>query len=158
MTPTRLHYPLNHEWHVAINKHSDEWRKTGNEWETMRFMYEAKAMADEVPRMAMLFKAEREKALPQTHQQCSMQAPVPVKNNNLSCCLGVKASECPHLVALEKIARCTPEEVDMAKAWTCAAHIVSKGGDRMNEGYMLRVDDRMYWDNVYSNLALGDAP
>ena len=37
-------------------------------------MYDAKTMADEVPRMVMLFQAERDlKSLPQTHQQCSMQ-------------------------------------------------------------------------------------
>ncbi len=152
----RTKYPLNHEWHVAVNRHSDEWRKADKEWGEMRFMYEAKRMADEVPRMVMLFRQERENALPQTHQQCSMQAPVPVKANHLSCCLGVKARECPHLLALEKIERATPEDVDEAKAWTCAAHIVSQGGDRMGEGYMLRVDDRMFWDNVYSSLAQTD--
>ena len=152
----RTKYPLNHEWHVAVNRHSEDWRKAGNEWGAMRFMYEAKKMADEVPRMVMLFKAEREKTLPQTHKQCSMQDAVPVKDNHLSCCLGMKARECPHLLALEKIERSTPDDVDEAKAWTCAAHIVSQGGDRMGEGYMLRVDDRMFWDNVYSSLAQPD--
>lgn len=152
----RTKYPLNHEWHVAVNRHGDDWRKAGNEWGAMRFMYEAKKMADEVPRMVMLFKAEREKTLPQTHKQCSMQDAVPVKDNHLSCCLGVKARECPHLLALEKIERVTPDDVDEAKAWTCAAHIVSRGGDTMGEGYMLRVDDRMFWDNVYSSLAQTD--
>lgn len=151
----RIQYPLNHEWHVAVNRHQDSLRQSGQEWQ--RWMYEAMKMADEVPRMAMLFKAEREKSLPNTHRQCSRQAAVPVKDNHLSCCLGVKARECPHLLALEKIERCTPEDIDAAKAWTCAAHIVSSGGDHMNEGYMLRVDDRMYWDNVYANLAEGDA-
>ena len=152
----RLQYPLNHEWHVAVNRHSNEWRKAGKEWGEMRFMYEAKSMADEVPRMVMLFRQERESALPQTHQQCSMQAPVPVKDNHLSCCKGVKTRECPHLLALEKIERCTPADVDTAKAWTCAAHIASTGGDIMNEGFLLRVDDRMFWDNVHANLMQGD--
>ena len=149
----RLRYPLSHEWHVAVNRHSDVWRKDGKEWSAMRFMYEAKTMADEVPRMVMLFRQERENALPQTHQQCSMQAPVPVKDNRLTCCKGVKTRECPHLLALEKIKRCTPEDVDTAKAWTCAAHIVSEGGDMMGEGFLLRVDDRMFWDNVHASLA-----
>ena len=149
----RLKYPLEHEWHVVVNRHSDEWRKAGKEWSEMRFMYEAKTMADEVPRMVMLFRQEREGALPQTHQQCSMQAPVPVKDNHLTCCKGVKTRECPHLLALEKIERCTPGDVDTAKAWTCAAHIVSTGGDVMNEGFLLRLDDRMFWDNVHANLA-----
>ena len=152
----RLQYPLNHEWHVAVNRHSNEWHKADKEWGEMRFMYEAKSMADEVPRMVMLFRQERENALPQTHQQCSMQAPVPVKDNHLSCCKGVKTRECPHLLALEKIERCTPADVDTAKAWTCAAHIASTGGDIMNEGFLLRVDDRMFWDNVHANLMQGD--
>lgn len=151
-----LQYPLNHEWHVAVNKHSDEWRKAGNGWGEVRFMYDAKKMADEVPRMVMLFRREREGALPQTHQQCSRQAPVPVKDNHLTCCKGVNTRECPHLLALEKIARCDPADVDAAKAWTCAAHIVSTGGDIMNEGFLLRVDDRMFWDNVYDSLAQGE--
>lgn len=149
----RLKYPLSHEWHVAVNRHSDDWRTSGKAWGEMRFMYEAKKIADEVPRMVILFKQERENGLPQMHKQCSMQAAVPVKDNHLSCCLGVKARECPHLLALEKIERCMPDDLDTAKAWTCAAHIVSQGGDRMNEGYMLRVDDRMYWDNVHASLA-----
>jgi hypothetical protein len=149
----RTKYPLNHEWHVAVNRHSDEWSKADKEWDEMRFMYEAKTMADEVPRMVMLFRQERENALPQTHQQCSMQAPGPVKDNHLTCCKGVKTRKCPHLLALEKIARCTPDDVDTAKAWTCAAHIVSTGGDMMNEGFLLRVDDRMFWDNVHASLA-----
>jgi hypothetical protein len=82
-----------------------------------------------------------------------MQDPVPVKDNHLSCCLGVKTRECPHLLAREKLERCTPDDADTAKAWTCAAHIVSQGGDHANEGYMLRVNGRMYWDNVYASLA-----
>lgn len=149
----RMKYPLSHEWHAAINQHQDAQRTAGKYWSEASFMYEAKAMADEVPRMVMLFKQERENALPQTHRQCSMQAAVPVKDNYLTCCKGVKTRECPHLLALEKIARCTPDDIDTAKAWTCAAHIVSEGGDIMNEGYLLRVDDRMFWDNLYASLA-----
>ena len=151
----RVKCPMNHEWHVAVNRHQEEQRKAGKDWSEARFMYEAKTMADEVPRMVMLFRAERENALPQMHQQCSMQEPVPVKNNHLSCCKGVKTRECPHLLALERIERCTPDDVDTAKAWTCAAHIASSGGDVLGEGYLLRVDDRMYWDNVYDSLSHG---
>lgn len=149
----RLKYPLNHEWHVAVNRHQDANRAAGKEWSEARFMYDGLKMADEVPRMVMLFRQERENELPQTHQQCSMQAPVPVKDNHLSCCLGVKTRECPHLLALEKLDRCEPADSDTAKAWTCAAHIVSTGGDLMNEGFLLRVDDRMFWDNVHASLA-----
>ena len=150
----RLKYPLSHEWHAAINGHMDALRKADkDDWRETRFMYEAESMADEVPRMVMLFRQERENALSQTHQQCSMQAPVPVKDNHLTCCKGVKTRECPHLLALEKIERSKPGDVDTAKAWTCAAHIVSTGGDIMGEGFLLRVDDRMFWDNVHASLA-----
>jgi len=38
----RLEYPLSQEWHVAINRHSDDQRAAGKDWEQMRFMYEAK--------------------------------------------------------------------------------------------------------------------
>lgn len=147
----RLEYPFNHEWHVAINKHSDSCMENNQDWPS--FMYEAKAMADEVPRMAMLFSLERTNKLPKTHKQCSRQAPVPVPNNHLKCCIGVKCSDCPALLALEGISRSTPEEIDLAKAWTCASHISSSGGDLAGEGYINTVDDRMYWDNVYQNLA-----
>ena len=145
----RLKYPLNHEWHVSINKHvnSPEMHK-GNE-----FMYEAKNMADEVPRMIMLFKDERLGKLAKKHKQCSKQEPEEIKENHLSCCKGVKCSECPQLLALESIERVEPEDIDTAKAWTCAAHIVSTGGDMAKEGYLMTVSDKMYWANVYESLA-----
>lgn len=149
----RLKYPMDHEWHVAINRHQDAQRAAGKEWEEARFMYDAKDMADEVPRMARLFKQERENALPSTHQQCSKQEPIPVRDNHLTCCMGVKTRQCPHLLALEKIERCSPEEIDTAKAWTCAAHIIGNGGDQAREGFLLSVDDRMYWSSVHASLA-----
>jgi hypothetical protein len=146
----RLEEPLNHEWHVAINKHNEG--KMGAK-DFKSWMYEAKTMADEVPRMVLLFARERLGELPRTHKQCSMTASVPIPVNNLKCCLGVKCAECPELLALDKIKLATPEDIDTAKAWTCAAHIVSEGGDVAREGYLLDVGDRMYWDNVYENLA-----
>ena len=151
----RLEYPFNHEWHVAINRHSDKQRADNKDWP--KFMYEAKSAADEVPRMTMLFKLEREEILPSVHIQCSKQEAIPIKNNCLTCCLGVKTRECEHLLALEKIQRCQPEDIDIAKAWTCATHIISKGGDMANEGYLMTKSDRMYWDNVYESLSQSDA-
>lgn len=149
----RLEYPMNHEWHVAINRHNNG--KIGAaDWK--RWMYEAKAMADEVPRMALVLGMERRGEFTKTHKQCSMTPAVPVQSNYLKCCLGVKCSECPELLALDKMERVTPEDIDTAKAWTCAAHIVSEGGDMMNEGYLLDVSDRMYWDNVCESLSQGD--
>lgn len=149
----RMTYPMTHEWHVAINRHNSG--KIGTPaWK--RWMYNAKVMADEVPRMALMFGKERRGELTKTHKQCSMTPTVPVENNYLKCCLGVKCSECPELLALDKIERVTPEEIDRAKSWTCAAHIASEGGDPMNEGYVLDVSDRMFWDRVYENLSHDD--
>lgn len=148
----RLDHRLSHEWHVAINEYNAD--KFGKDTYG-RFMYEAKALADEVPRLAVLFKMEREGKLPQVHKQCSMSETEPVKGNHLSCCLGKKCAECPFLLALNN-AKLEPEQIDMAKAWTCATHIVSEGGDMAGEGYIMTVDDRMYWDNVYSSLSQSD--
>jgi hypothetical protein len=145
----RLHHSLNHEWHVAINKFHDGKVGTG-EWK--HWMYEAKSMADEVPRLAILFKMQREQSLPTEHRQCSHAEPVPVPNNELTCCLGTKCASCPMLLALDQ-AKLEPEQIDIIKAWTCATHIVSEGGDHAGEGYIMTTDDRMYWDRVYSNLA-----
>ena len=150
----RLGHDFSHRWHVAINRHHDG--KVGSpDWK--KFMYEAKTMADEVPRLVLLFKREREGRNPSVHQQCSRSQPVPVVDNHLSCCLGVKCRECPELLAIEKMEKSTPEEIDTAKAWTCAAHIVSEGGDPAGERYLMTVDDRMFWDRVYQNMA-GDPP
>jgi len=57
MNEERLDHRFSHEWHVAINQFHD-----GKIWspDWRRWMYEAKTMADEVPRMAMLFKRERD--------------------------------------------------------------------------------------------------
>jgi hypothetical protein len=48
----------------------------------------------------------------------------------------------------------TDEERDEAKAWTCATHIISKGGDIAGEGFILTTDDRMYWDRLHASLAM----
>ena len=78
----RLQYPMNYEWHVAINRHHDG--KAGTpDWK--RWMYEAKAMANEVPRMALLLGRERCGELATTHKQCSMTPAVPVPENHLKC-------------------------------------------------------------------------
>lgn len=153
----RPDHDLLHEWHVAINQyHYGENFKSINERQP--WMYDAKNIADEIPRLTMLFKAERLGELPKIHQQCSHSEPEQVVDNHLSCCLGVKCKECPYLLALEG-ANVSRERVDEIKAWTCAAHILSEKGKRMiddSEGYVLTVDDKMYWQNVYKSLASTD--
>jgi hypothetical protein len=107
--------------------------------------------------MVYVLRLEREGKMPQQHKQCSESDPVPVQDNHLTCCLGVECRKCPELLALEK-ADMPPPQIDVAKAWTCAAHIVSQGGDVAGEGYLLTTDDRMYWDNVYKSLAQDGPP
>lgn len=132
-------------WHVEINRldvpHPDK-----------HFMYEAKSAADEVPRLALLFGMERRKALPQIHHQCSRDHEgETVSDNHLTCCLGVECRKCPYLAAIDEV-ECEDEQRDVIKAWTCATHIIIKGGDEAREGYILTVDDRLYWENVLASL------
>jgi hypothetical protein len=151
----RLDSKTAHAWHVAINQFN--WPKLGKEW--AGFMYDAKDLADEVARMALLFQQERTNGLRTIHQQCSRSEPVKLKENFLSCCLGKRCSQCPFLQALE-VAELPAEEIDKAKAWTCAAHILMEKGKQQfldtSEGYILTEDDKLYWSNVYASLAAGD--
>lgn len=142
---------MDHQWHVAINRFMNGKGGT-EEWRKSRFMYEAKNAWGESKRLALLFRLEREGKLAKTHQQCSHSSPEPVPENHLSCCLGKKCVECAYLLALD-VAEITPEQRDEAKAWTCVTHIIASGGDQAMEGYLLTVDDRMFWDRVYSNMA-----
>lgn len=144
-----------HRWHVAINQfmfHGPDPKWT-RDFSQHRWMYDAKTAVDEVPRLRMLFEMERTGKLRQVHQQCSHSAPEPIPENVLTCCLGVKCRECPALQGLDKMEG-APEEIDTAKAWTCVAHILSKGGDVAGEGYILTTDDRMYWDRLHASLAM----
>lgn len=144
-----------HHWHVAINRYV--WPKDGpvRSHESVKWMYEAKEMSVEVPRLALLHKMERCGELPKTHRHCSHPEVEPVPDNHLICCLGVKCRECPELLALDAMA-VPPEVIDEAKAWTCATHIAFKGGDFAREGYLLTVDDKMFWSRVYTSMAGGD--
>ncbi len=153
----RLNHDFDHRWHVAINRHaSPDVGYSQEHYEAMRFMYEAKSLADEVPRLVRLFGMERRGELAAQHHQCSHDHQgQEVPDNHLTCCLGVECRSCPHLAALDA-AELSDEERDTAKAWTCAAHIVSQGGDQAREGYILTTDDQMYWSNLYQSLAAGD--
>lgn len=146
----RARADFRHKWHVSVNRHTAD--KRGDDWP--RFMYEAIDLFDEVPRMTLLHGRERRGELVKTTRHCSFSPTEQVRDNHLTCCLGVKCRECPHLLALDA-AELTPEQIDEAKAWTCASHIASRGGDVANEGYLLTVDDRMFWDRTHASLAAG---
>jgi hypothetical protein len=145
----RLDHDLNHRWHVALNRYNTSGK--GNEFR--HWMYEAKHLADEVARMAMLFQREREGKLPEIHRQCSHSRPAAIADNHLTCCLGKPCRACPHLLALEQ-SEIKPEEIDIVKAWTCAAHILSQPQNSIDtsEGYLKTVGDRMFWENVYRSF------
>ena len=169
----RLPREVDHEWHCAINAlnvpHEAKPEGFDPAKDGKHFMYEAKHLAQEVPRMALLFAMERRKKLAKHHRQCSHDhVGEDVPDNHLSCCLGVECRTCPFLATIDTVQTrrdysvkpsvdvpITDEERDVMKAWTCAAHIAMRGGDTANEGYMLTVDDRMYWDNLYESLAHG---
>lgn len=137
-------------WHGAINRHTETLR--GKDWP--RFMYDGKAAASEAERLPKLFAAEREGKLAKTFRPCACCSEGKhVVDNHLTCCLGVECRKCPHLLALEKAEGMTPEQIDQMKAWTCIAHILGSGGDTMNEGFILTVDDRMFWARVCGSLA-----
>lgn len=145
-----IKHDVGHAWHVAINQFTNG--KVGaTDWP--HFMYEGKTLAYEVPRMIRVLRQEREGKLEKIHRQCSMSSPEQIEDNHLSCCLGIECRKCPHLLALEK-AEMTHEQIDVAKAWTCAAHILSSGrGVDTSECYLLTVGDRMYWSRLYESLS-----
>jgi hypothetical protein len=157
-TVNRLSPDVNHKWHVALN---DANFTPGAGMATFRhWMYDAKQMADEVPRLTYLFARERKGELPALHRQCSHSPAEPIPDNHLTCCLGVECRKCEHLLALEK-ADLPPEQIDECKAWTCAAHILTRCGAEPNrydtsEGFVKTTDDQMYWERVYASLASVD--
>ena len=138
-------------WHVALNKFN-----SNNAFQY--WMYEAKRLANEVPRMVVMFGRERRGELPTIHRQCSHAKPEKLAENFLSCCLGKRCSECPYLHALE--AQLEGEELDRAKAWTCASHIQHQSGEHphrfdTSEGYIQDETDKLFWSNVYKSLSSG---
>lgn len=149
-TKELLDHDTNYRWHRAINKFHEG--KIGKgDWQ--HWMYKAKRAAYELPRLTRLFGMERTGTLPEFHKQCSYSKAVPI-DNYLQCCLGVKCAECKELLALDE-ADMSDERKDLAKAWTCIAHILTIPYTQVDtsEGYILTVSDRMYWQNVYESMS-----
>lgn len=117
-------------WHGAINKFSDSpfYPRPANGqskgWPKM--MYEAMRVADEVPRMILLFERERAGKLPEAWKMCGHdpRPATPLPDNHLRCALNIECRKCPYLGAIEASPTMTPEAKDEAKAWTCATHIL----------------------------------
>ena len=146
-----------HEWHVALNQYN----APAKDKDFQHWMYEAKSAANEVPRLTLLFRAEREGTLRKVHRQCSYSEPEPVVDNKLTCCLGTVCRECPHLLALDQ-AKVPAEQIDEIRAWTCVGHILQTKGlgghIDTSEGFVLTEDDRMFWQKTYASMAGDDSP
>jgi hypothetical protein len=112
------------DWHVAINRFSDAQRGAKGEWP--RVMYHALHVADEVPRMVLLFERERTIGMAGSFKLCARDPSpaTPLPDNHLRCGLGVECRKCRYLAAIDADDRMTPEAKDEAKAWTCATHFL----------------------------------
>lgn len=106
------------EWHSALNG-------KGISDQAPHWMYTAKMISDEVPRMILLFEQER-KGLAGTYKMCAHdpRPATPLPDNHLYCALGKECRKCPFLARIESDDRMTPEARDEAKAWTCATHVL----------------------------------
>lgn len=137
---------VNQRWHEALNIYNCP------KEHFYHFMYEAKTASHELKRMILLFGDEREGKLTKIHRQCSRSLPEEVIDNHLTCALGVECRKCPHLQALDKMG-IDEISTDEIKAWTCLTHIISEGGDKAGDGYLITEDDKIYWKNVNESMA-----
>lgn len=106
------------DWHLALNGLNG--RGQAETW-----MYTAKRISDEVPRMILQFEQER-KGLRTTYKMCAHdpRPPKPLPDNHYRCALGKQTRTCPFLDRIESNENMTDESKDEAKAWTCATHIL----------------------------------
>jgi len=118
-------------WHQAINAYADDPQyfprpTDGSSKDWPRMMHTAKKISDEVPRMVLLFQREREHGMPGSFKMCAHDSgpAKPLPDNHLRCALGQECRKCPHLAAIDRSVRMTPEAKDEAKAWTCATHFL----------------------------------
>lgn len=144
------------EWHRAINAESDRLRVAAGSKEWPRMMYAAKAVSDEVPRMVLLFQYERERGMPDTYKMCAHDPRPATKlvDNHLACALGQECRKCPHLAAIDRSERMTPEAKDEAKAWTCATHfLLESAPDVFFEGILHDKSDAAFADRMAASFA-----
>jgi len=104
------------EWHSSLNGR-------GIKDQAPSWMYTARMISDEVPRMILLFERERT-GLAQSYKMCGHdpRPATPLPDNHLYCVLGKECRKCPFLARIEANEKMTPEAKNEAKAWTCAAH------------------------------------
>ena len=145
-----------YNWHVAINRATEDLG-----YDKSRFMYDAKDIAEEWDRLPYWFGLERTGKLPVVHRQCSHSGEQEIVDNHLTCCLGVETRKCEFLAMLDKAEGVSGEDMDKIKARTCIAHAMTvkannNGHLDTSEGIIMHEGDRMFWDNVYRNMAAKD--
>lgn len=125
-------------WHGALNG-----KELGDQ--APHWMYTAKMISDEVPRMILLFERERTTGLATSFKACGHdpRPATPLLDNHLYCTLGKQCRKCPFLARIDVNERMTPEAKDEAKAWTCATHVLleRKPGDYMETILRDKSDD-----------------
>lgn len=143
-------------WHSACNAEHDRLRKEDPKAEFPSVMYDAKKISDEVPRMVLLFQYERERGMPDSYKMCGLD-PRPatkLRDNHLRCALGQECRKCPHLAAIDRSERMTPESKDEAKAWTCATHfLLESQPDVYFEGILRDKSDDAFDDRLAASFA-----
>lgn len=144
-----------HAWHVGVNAYSEAERKAKKDWP--RWAYNSKSAAHEAYRLMYLWAADRD------------------RDTGLKCVLGVACRDCPALKNIENAmvsaradrviapdpaneffpeghtwpgADVWDQDIDMAKTWTCIAHVLQAAPDHYWEGILSteadRKDDRMW--------------
>lgn len=146
-------YNFFQKWHEKLNDIC--FSKGGKGHHAQDWIYESKRFCSALPRMVKLFESERTGKLTTVHKQCSISKVEKVVNNHLTCCLGTECAKCELLTPFDSC-HLKAKEVDIIKAWTCGTHILHECNKRFvdtTEGYIMTVDDRMFWDKVYDSLS-----
>lgn len=161
-----------HLFHVWINRRQSALKKADPDHHHEHSLYEFKDILQFLEYGHTLIQRAFEGKLDTTHQQCSHQAPVPIKNNVLKCaCMGQEVTTCPMLLGLKTVFEEDKAHYDIpvehlyrTMAKTCAWHSykiscnVPEGawGCDLSEGVLMDESDRMFWSNVYSSLSQSD--
>lgn len=157
-----------HMWHAWINRQNDI--KGGEDWD--HSLYEFKNVFQFLEYGHKQIADAFEGRLRTTHRQCSHQAAVEIKENSLRCaCQGVDVTKCPMLLGIKEVFeehKGRNEHYDIpveflyrTMAKTCAWHSLkialkignSGMGCDLSEGILCDESDRMYWRNLYDNMA-----
>lgn len=146
------------EWHGVINQFQDGLRTAGKPWEG--WLYTAKMVSDEVPRMILLFEQER-RGMPTSYKMCGHDPSpaTPLPDNHLRCHLGQQCRKCPYLQAIDAAPGMTDEAKDEAKAWTCATHILLESKpDTHFEGFLHDKSDDAFHERMARSFMDAEPP